>query len=435
MSQAPAQPMAPSISGNPMPANAIDIHIRLKTILLEAFDLEELKELVRIHVKELATRLEVIAPVNERLEVIVVELIDAVERRSLVAQLVRGIQEMRSTRPDVRALATELGLSSAGGAAPSATSAMPTAVKDNVIRFNERFVERRKQFRYLSGFKKLHEGLHNLQSKREAISQAAERFKQNPANSLEIDMIGDDLKEDYESAVKSTASLEDPADADWVEPFGRVVTGLKDAVTRRDLNALTGIVEALRTLPNQQAGLNSDLVRCARRLKPLELVDLMDTILAGLGPSGASVPAFMAEFRERLNRFRALCDRLSRLISDHDNCQRIETSLAQAETAAVVTPDRVPSWESVKADLQAIASRRPDDTLAVRVAQIPNSFESTAKLSPNDPKPAGDIFANFVDRFRRLFHNVDEELLAITSDLVQEAAYLDVQLRTATHVN
>ncbi|MFI5459805.1 MAG: effector-associated domain EAD1-containing protein [Isosphaerales bacterium] len=98
-----------------------DIHIRLKTILLEAFDLEELKELVREHVKELATRLEVIAHVNQRLEVVVVELIDAVERRSLVVQLVRGIQEMRPYRPDVRALASELGLSSAGGAAPSAT--------------------------------------------------------------------------------------------------------------------------------------------------------------------------------------------------------------------------------------------------------------------------------------------------------------------------
>jgi len=418
-----------------MPANATDIHIRLKAILLDAFDLAGLKELVREHVRELPPKLEAFVPVNESLDAVVVELIEAVEQRSLVAQLVRGIQEMRSTRPDVRALATELGLSSASGVAPSATSELPAAVKDNVIRFNERYVQRREQFRYLSGFKKLHEGLHNLQSKREAISQAAERFKQNPANSLEIEMIGEDLKEDYESAVKSSTSLEDPADADWVEAFGRAVTSLKDAVTKRDLDALSGIVEALRTLPNQQAGLNSDLVRCARRLKPLELVTLMDTILAGLDPSGASVPAFMAEFRERLNRFRALCDGLSRLISDHDACQRIETSLAQAETVAVVTPDRVPSWESVKADLQGIASRRPDDTLAVRVAQLPASFESTAKLSPNDPKPAGDILAILVDRFRRLFHNVDEELLAITSDLVQEAAYLDVQLRTATHVN
>ncbi|MFI5459806.1 MAG: hypothetical protein ACHRXM_30660 [Isosphaerales bacterium] len=162
---------------------------------------------------------------------------------------------------------------------------MPAAVKDNVIRFNERFVQRREQFRYLSGFKELHEGLHNLQLAREAISQAVERFKQNPAHSLEIVNIGDDLREDYESAVKSSTSLGDPADTDWVEAFGRAVTSLKDAVTKKDLDALSGIVEALRTLPNQQAGLSSDLVRRARRLKPVELVTLMDTILRLLADS------------------------------------------------------------------------------------------------------------------------------------------------------
>ena len=319
--------------------------------------------------------------------------------------------------------------------APAAMSGMSPAVKYDVIRFNEKFVQRREQFRYLSGFKQLHEGLHNLQAKREAISQAAERFKQDPNNPFEIENIGEDLIEDYKAAVKSTALLEDPSDAGWVEAYGRTVSSLRNAVTGRDLNALSSIVEVLRALPNQQAGLNAELVKCAKRLKPLELVNLMDVILPGLNPDGGFVPSFIAEFRDRLNRFRALCDNLSVLIKDHDCCQRVETSLAQAETVANVASARVPGWDVVKADLQGLTSRRPADTLANRVVQLAASFESTAGLSPQDPKLIGNIFALLIERFRRFFLTLDEELLDMTNSLVQEAGILDAQLRTATQVN
>ncbi|WP_020467599.1 trypsin-like serine peptidase [Singulisphaera acidiphila] len=319
--------------------------------------------------------------------------------------------------------------------APAAMPGMSPAVKNDVIRFNEKFVQRREQFRYLSGFKQLHEGLHNLQAKREAISQAAERFKQDPNNPFEIENIGEDLIEDYKAAVRSTALLEDPSDAGWVEAYGLAVSALRNAVTERDLNALSSIVEVLRALPNQQAGLNAELVRCAKRLKPLELVNLMDVILAGLNPDEGFMPTFIAEFRDRLNRFRTLCDNLSVLIKDHDCCQRVETSLAQAETVANVVPALVPGWDMVKADLQGLALRRPTDTLANRIVQLAASFESTAGLSPQVPKPIGNIFALLIERFRRFFLTLDEELLDVTNSLVQEAGILDAQLRTATQVN
>lgn len=130
-----------------------------------------------------------------------------------------------------------------------------------------------------------------------------------------------------------------------------------------------------------------------------------------------------------------LCDNLSVLIKDHDCCQRVETLLAQAETVANVAPARVPGWDVVKADLQGLTSRRPADTLANRVVHLAALFELTAGLSPQDPKRIGNIFALLIERFRRFFLTLDEELLDMTNSLVQEAGILDVQLRTATQVN
>jgi hypothetical protein len=267
-----------------------------------------------------------------------------------------------------------------------------------------------------------------------AIVQAAERFQHDPTKPLEIDVIADDLRGYYDEAVKSRGLLEEPSDADWVDAFGAAVDGLKKAVAARDLAALSNVVEVLKALPNQQAALNSDLVRCARRLKPMELVPLMDQILAGLTSGGGNAPRFVAEFRDRLDRFRSLCDRLSGLILDHDACQRVETSLEQGETIADVTPERVPAWETVKVDLQALAGRRPPESPAIRLAQVADTFQATAAANPADLVSIARWFTMLLQRFRSFFLDVDGELLRVTDDLVKEAAYLDVQLRTATDV-
>ncbi|HKM56920.1 MAG TPA: effector-associated domain EAD1-containing protein, partial [Isosphaeraceae bacterium] len=300
-----------------MPTNNSAIRTRLQKILIEAFDLGGLEVLVREHLQALGAKLDVIVPINERLEMVAFKLIEAVEQRSLVEQLVRGIQAMRGDRSDVRELAAELGMASTDKVVPVPLPELLVAVKENVIRFNERFAQRREQFRYLSGLKNLHETLHKLQVDRVAITQAAERFQQDPADALEIVVIGDELQENQKAAETSRSLLEDPSDASWVDSFGLAVQSFNESVAKKDLAALARAVEVLKALPSQQAGLNKDLVRCARRLKPMELVSLMDQSLAGLTSGGANAPGFVAEFRDRLNRFRSLCDSLSGLILDH----------------------------------------------------------------------------------------------------------------------
>jgi len=418
-----------------------EIRTRLRKILTDAFDLAGLEALVRAKVAALDARLDQIVDIGKPLNDVAFRLVEVVEQRSLVEDLVRGIVELRGNRSDVRALASDLGLSPIDEAGHAPARPTLLAVKEYVIRFNERFAQRREQFGFLSGLKKFHETLHKLQESRVAITQAADRFAKNPANTLEIEMLGEDLRSDCEAAEKNRILLEERSDAEWVDAFGDAVSRFMAAAVSKDLVALAKAVEDLTALPNQQAGLNSELVRCARRLKPQEFVPLLDKILEGLTSGEPNAPRFLAEFRTRLDRFRTLCGQLPLLIEVHDGCQHVETSLGQAETLlrrderAVITPDRVLGWDDVRSRFRSIADRRPTDPDAARVAQLADSFQMAAEADPADSATIEFWFTTMLGRFRKFFLEVDDELLNATDQMVQEAAYLDVQLRTATDVH
>ncbi|HEX8202615.1 MAG TPA: effector-associated domain EAD1-containing protein, partial [Isosphaeraceae bacterium] len=156
-----------------------NLRTRLSEVLLGAFDRRGLERLVRKRLGGLD------AGVNfdQDPESIAFDLVDVAERRGDVEGLVRGIQAERPNRPDVAELVALFGLPPASGpvaataAATAGAPAVPGWVRDNVIRLNEQFQQRKLQLRYLGGYKQLHDGLHTLQDLQEGIAQAADRFR------------------------------------------------------------------------------------------------------------------------------------------------------------------------------------------------------------------------------------------------------------------
>jgi hypothetical protein len=395
----------------------------LRDLLCERFALAELIQLVRIRLNE--TLENIVAVKEQSKQNIAFALIEWLEARARTREFLQAVRDERSGVEQVRRFC-DLLLTPVGPGDPSSPGGSPDSnqVRVRVIQFSAVFGQRRDWFRYLNALKTLHEVLHKLQDMQEGIGQAVERFRRQPANALELRIIADTLEDDLVAdAAAANQNTEFPEDADeWIGAFGRSVGELRSALDRADLATLDRAVEALRALPNQQAGLNKELVRCARRLKAEELVARMDGILAGLG----QIPE-AEELQAGLTRFRSLCQQVAGLTVDHDVCQDVATFLAVVVGPGEVTRDKVFRWPDVLAALLRIAGRRPNDPKAGRVAEYARAFDAAAEATL-----AAAQFALLREQFGRLFSKTDEDLLKVTDKLVQEAALLDARLRRFT---
>jgi hypothetical protein len=309
-------------------------------------------------------------------------------------------------------------------AAPSLRGA-----RDKIIVFCVYFRESGAQFQFLNAYKDLHDKLHTLHDMRDGIDQAADRFRAHPDDPAGLAVIAEDLKDLAEGAGKAASDLEDPADAPWIAALSRAADTLASAAKPPNPELLEQSLKVLRALPSQQqSGLNAALIRTARRLRAYRLAQTATEILALLAGAGADAAPLLAEFRARLGLFGGLCDRLAVLIQLHDSCQGVEVILAPFEAATGVTPDGVPDWAAALQRLRQLAAARPGDPRAQRMGAVAAAFDAARG------RPALEEFSVLLIRFRRLFNDVDKELLAVTDDLVQQAQLLSVQLRTLANV-
>jgi len=177
-------------------------------------------------------------------------------------------------------------------------------------------------------------------------------------------------------------------------------------------------------VPTEQAGLNRELVRCAKRLKAGELVTMMDAILAELSrPVGSNG----TELGAQLDEFRLLCGQLAARIVDHDACQNVDTALREATGLAEITPDCIAGWSTIRAVLEALAGRHKDDAKTGRLVESVKLIEEAH--AAKDPRRTTNEFGRLADRFDRYFNETDKELLKVTDDLVRQADLLDAILK------
>lgn len=375
----------------------------------------EFRQLIRTHLDQ---NLDAIVGVEgQPLTAVAFALIEWTEARGRTGDLLGGVRDERAGVPEVVEVCDRL-LAHVGASA-AADAASPTQVNAGVIEFRTILGERRVAFRSLNAYKALHDVLHKLQDMQEGITQAADRFARGTGQAVEVQVIADALGDDLVGeANDARQNLEFPEDVpEWIGTFGRTVEALRASLDPPDLPALAAAVETLRTLPNQQAGMNKELVRCARRIRADALADMLDGITTGLGATPG-----VTDLAGRITAFRALCRRLAGLIIDHDACQGVDTALMTVGPGPVGR-DKVYRWPDVLAALLRIAGRRPADTAADRLAEYARAFDAA-----KDEAAAAAKFTLLRGQFVRLFSRTDQDLLKVTDQLVGEAGILEARL-------
>jgi hypothetical protein len=392
----------------------------LHDLICEVVSVAELSQIARL---QLGVKLEDIVAVQARSkEGIVFALIEWLEHRGRIPDLLKALVAQRPGVERVRKFCDPL-LSKALSRGVSPVTKPPDANETHalIIEFGIVFAQRRDWFRYLNAYKTLHDVLHKLQDMQEAINQAVERFSREPRNAAQMQIIANTLEYDLVSdATAANQNTEFPDDhGAWVGTFAASVKQLSTALAPADLPALSEAVNTLRALPRQQTRVNQELVLCARRLRAEELVARIDGILAGVGQITDG-----GELRDGFTRFRALCEQLPLLITDHDACQRIQDSFFAVVELTGVTREQISGWPDVLTNLLRIAARRPADAMTARVAEYARVFDSTA-----DSSAATDQFLLLREYFLRLFHKTDEALLRLSDKLIQEGDLLAARIK------
>ncbi len=306
------------------------------------------------------------------------------------------------------------------------------AVREAIIRFNERFQQRQREFRYLNANKELHDVLHQLQSFQPRIIEfaAAQRRASADADPLDLTELADPLQDWVVKAKKNAAATEVPDQSmKWVAKLTMAVNDLLGELTKVDLATVVArtvdrALEVLANLPAQeQPRLNEKLVESALRLKTDELLGAIDQVIKGLDSAGLG----RGDLRANFQAFGGLCEQLAGLIRDHNLCQEVDGALREAAGLAEVTPQELYQWTDIKKWLEEILSHHPDDPRAKRPVESTRLFEESA--ATGEKKRTGQVFQRLMERFDDLFFHTDESLRETTRDLLATISILDATLK------
>src|SRR5262249_27615487 len=134
---------------------------KLQDCLMLAFDAKGLLQFATVRLVFDDVRFADAVNFNQPARDVAFDLIKVAVEHGYIKQLVLALRDERPNLPQAVALVADFGVAPGGGGAP-ATNEIPTTVRDSVIRFNDRFQQRRKQFAYLNAYKQLHDLLHDL---------------------------------------------------------------------------------------------------------------------------------------------------------------------------------------------------------------------------------------------------------------------------------
>jgi len=415
-----------------MPDMSPEVRMQFQSVLQEAFNKKGLLQLAtnRLSFPDFQFAKAINFDASDR--DIAFEMVELADSHGCVENLVRAVQAERPNKPEVAALVVAYERS-AGRPEEAQQIEIPADIKEAVIRFSVHFELRQRRFRYLNAYKQLHDLLHGLMDYQPEITKVALAVCQEPDEPPDPTLVTEQLQDWVAQSKESAKATEFPkVPSKWIAKFEQAVKNLTRELTRTDVKNIvvadvTRAIEILAQLPaDEQKRLNEKLVECAMQLDTNELVELMDTLLDDLGPKGSS-GAGTEDLRKAVERFKELCQRLTRLIEDHNLCQEVEGALNDAVGQTEITPQRLARWNDIRSFLRAIAENRPDDVQASRMAKETRLFQEAADV--NDLKRAAKVFGRLIDRFNNFFFAMDKSLLEVTRDLIFAVQLLDAILK------
>jgi hypothetical protein len=288
------------------------------------------------------------------------------------------------------------------------------------------FERTRQQIVILAKYKELHNCLHEIQKRLNAITNNIERLKSN-------DHVQPYLKEDASFlsnfARKARNQLEGLPTADeeqdWIDQLQSCADDMKAAsmaVSVINENVLL-VPERLAHLLPHASHINKELVGTA---KDVGLNNFSETMRLVEQQLGATMPEdslkWLTQGSLAVGRLRS---RLAGLVAEHDEWQSLNTDLEYTKTQKKIQPQaRFSSWPQFKAKLIGLCDAFPQEEWSIELKEMMKPWMAT-----DDPPPEPQIPANIrklnedfhafykqcVDRFIKVDDELNELCKKITS--------------------
>lgn len=302
-------------------------------------------------------------------------------------------------------------------------------VRSLVATFRSNFQVASQQIELLAHYKELHDLLHKLQFRcYHVIRQELPRFPADPQavdNLLNYEV----TLQEIVVALRTVASRNTlPAsEVGWIEEVVQAQLQLNRALTGLDGEALKHTVWLLkRTIALHPSTINQRLSAAARMLRLGELINVMTAIQGALVDSPAQADHF-GTFQRGGEALRAVDQRLTQLISDHDQWQAVERILGRIED--VMIHDRAElefSWPDVRAKIDQLC--QADNTEWVQFLQADGAQLDKA-LAAQNPLLIERYFRRYRQRAGSRFYQVDVMLKAQCEELRQVGEPLTAVLK------
>ena len=411
---------------------------KLRDLILDAFDQQDLVQLVRFR---LGKNLYDEVAENQGYGMVVFEFIGRLEKQGL---LTRFLQEAIKARPDRSDLADNI-----RKICPDVDRAVPTSQEvagkvDNAVRtVAQRLPEEgvRKLVRdsaqtlrglseeiaLLRGYKSLHDSLHTLQMQiLRRLTISARRLASDPASAEDLG----DCRTGIQTAVVQISSaiaalpVVPPSlrkwEEDWLERLRQVDKLAEDAYSGSvPMLGLQSAQLLRRILRHEPARIDRYLRITAEGIALVGLSNLFDEA-AKLSQGGPDEKAF----RDGQQAAQILISRLQALVTQHSRWQEIDGQLWDADHYMPSGPsddtsDFTAFWTSLRDQVLALTATDPSNALSKTLADACNNIEGLRQAPEPDWKKICNAYTAFRNNAVVFFFRIDTDLKSLADEIAR----------------
>lgn len=299
------------------------------------------------------------------------------------------------------------------------------------------FEDTRKQIGILAKYKELHNCLHVLQKKLDAITDAVEQLKTGNAAARTLGTHASELRDLARSARNQISGLATRDDEKaWIDQLDAcsadIEAAARPSATAADREKVFDVPDRLGGLLVQAPGINKELFIAAKAVRLDSFAETMDTVVQRIGATVSDDSALrLADGSKSVGMLRS---HLAGLVAEHYEWQYLNTLLEGAKASGKHQPQRmIPLWSQFKVKLIGLCSIYPEEDWSSKLRKMMSPWLVDAMPpEPQEPKIIEQIDYDFwvfhrecVDRF----FEVDKNLNALCAKITQFADPLDSVLR------